>query len=257
MRSVKLLFDRRPNGYTMRNDRSRPAFGAVTCVALRGRDVARVALKVHSRLMIVGGIVKRRKRFRLFLVALVVFGLLILVVPVWYLGKFLVAPTLEAGKGAACPACAIDEYFHDGPFGPLGGDDLAIANVLCSKRKSELMADIRQMANTYKAAAAKWGVSVRMEPGVTSGDTAEEMADGKVTVHVPVRKEHEKPGGVIASTFTLDWTFEVVEESGWRICAVTHPDVCTQMIRCEGPQPSPLALGSDTRPVYGRLELSK
>jgi hypothetical protein len=126
---------------------------------------------------------------------MVVFGLLILAVPAWYLGKFFVAPTLDAGKGAVCPACAIDEYFHDGPFGPLGGDDLAVYNVLCGKRNKELRADLRALASEYLAAADKWGVSVELNAGVTRGDSAEELADGHVTIQVPVTKTHYKPGG--------------------------------------------------------------
>lgn len=76
--------------------------------------------------------------------------------------------------------------------------------------------------------------------GVTAGFAvcAGRVADGQVTIQVPVTKTHYKPGGIVASQWQSDWTFDVVEESGWRICGVTHPKAC-EMINCAGPAVAP------------------
>jgi hypothetical protein len=206
--------------------------------------------------MIDGDKRKRSKGFRLILVAVLAAVVLCLAVPAWYLGRYLVAPTLEAGKGADCPACAVDEWFHDGPWGPLGGDDIAVANVLCASRRDELRAQLREMNAVYQAAAQRWGVTPRLTAGVVRhGDSPQEMADGHVSIVVPVRKVHELPEGGRRSAHERDWTFDIVEEGGWRICGISHPPLCDDMILCAGPPPSTPARASrgDADPLVARF----
>jgi hypothetical protein len=191
-----------------------------------------------------------RRRWLFVVLPLVALVCAVGVVPAWYLGRFLVAPTIEAGRGADCPGCAVDELLREGPFGSLGGtgmagDDVDVLNVLCGKRKDELRAQLRELAGTYLAAAAQWGVTPELTAGVViSGDSPADMEDGHVVITVPIRHLHGRGGFSVSSDHETQWTFEVIEDDGWRVCAIGHPPVCEAMIRCEGyPESPPARLG--------------
>jgi hypothetical protein len=187
-----------------------------------------------------------RRRW-LFVVPLVVLMCAAGAVPAWYLSQYFWAPTIEAGRGADCPVCAVDELLRQGPLGSLGGtalagDDIAVLNVLCDSRKAQLREQLTEFTETYLTAAARWGVTPELTAGVViSGDSPADMADGHVLITVPVRHVHGRGGFAVSSDHETQWTFEVIENDGWRVCAIGHPPVCGSMIRCEGAPESPPA----------------
>jgi hypothetical protein len=189
-------------------------------------------------------------------VPLVLCGLPVVAGVAWYLHRFLVVPTIEAGRGADCPACALDEMLRDGPLGGGDGDDLAVADVLCGERRTELRAQLRDFAAGYQEVADRHGITWSMQAGVViEGDSPEEMADGHVVIRVPVRVSHERADrpGVYTAIYTREWTVTVVEDggAGWRVCGIEHPAVC-EVLRCGLPSPG----SSPAVPAGGRAKAS-
>lgn len=155
-------------------------------------------------------------------------------IPASYLGWSFLTATVEAGEGAPCPGCAVDSYFSQGPLSPYG-DAIALHRYLCSENRKALADQADRFATTYKAALAKWNLTPRVEVGAID----DQVTNDRGTLTAPATHTHEKPGGIVASTSEHVWLFEVVKNNdGWRICKVTHPDVCRDLVRCDGPPPA-------------------
>lgn len=176
-------------------------------------------------------------------------------VPMAVVSQWFIKGTLEAGTGSACPACAVDDYLGYGPLATLGGDDISFTRTLCRANRDRLHEQAIQFSKTYLAAARKWNVTPVLSHGAMDGDEPENARDGKASITVTVTHSHEVPGGTVISGRQVTWRFDAVDENGWRVCAVEQPDVCRDLIDCNGPAPAASASATpgkvwDTRVPY-------
>lgn len=182
------------------------------------------------------------RSWRTLRLALVPATLVVILVAVaaWWFVKPLVSETLQAGQGAPCPKCAADDYIRNGPLGTLGGDDLLFERSLCHNERDKLKRQAHDFANAYRAAAQRYNTSPRLEIGVGT----ENVNGDKALLAMPITHNLERLGGIIDARHKHTWQFEVVNENGWRVCNVTMPDVCADLVNCEGPATQPTATPS-------------
>ncbi|GIH10328.1 hypothetical protein Rhe02_83950 [Rhizocola hellebori] len=199
---------------------------------------------------------RRRSRRRVWMVAAVAALLACVAVPVVVAGRWFVQGTIEAGRGAATPAVAVLDYFQDTPLGgPLAGDEVEV-NLFCDGEESRLH---RQVLDLIKAAR-------RAEvPGKITFDRVEEHPSaGREGIHgdrAGYRTEaqwsyanvdpNRKPGtwSWWDSNFQ-PWSFELVNDDGWRVCGVNAPNPCAKDsgINCD-----PVASVPSPAPTTGKV----
>lgn len=186
------------------------------------------------------GILKRWPKARILLATAV----LVVVAPVVGFGGWVAKVTVEAGKGAACPQCAVDRY-----LALVLDDSERLRNVLCGDRRDELARQAVAWRETYDAALTRWNLVGRLEAA-----PAEETIDGtRASVTMPVLHVHEsdwQSGSAVRSSVAVPWRFGLIEDNGWRVCSVTLPEVCQDLIKCDGPQPSASALAPLPSPSF-------
>lgn len=175
------------------------------------------------------GVLRRWSKTRVALVALA----LIVATPAAILGGWIIKGTLDAGKGALCPTCAIDEYIWN-----VLDEPIRLRNALCADRRDELDQQARSWRDTYHAALNRWQLTARLD---IAAPTHKEVNENRANVTMPVAHTHDNHWriGGIASRKEVPWHFELVNDNGWRVCAVTLPNVCTQLTICDGPPPTP------------------
>lgn len=172
------------------------------------------------------GLLRRWSRTRVAMVTLA----LVLLALVALAGGWIVRGTLDAGRGAPCPQCAVDEYVW-----AVLNDPPRLRNFLCADRRDELAAEADAWRGSYRAALDRWALVARLD--VAAAD--DQVNDKTATVSMPVQHTHEhrwQDGGGVASRKQLSWRFDVVDDGGWRVCRVELPDVCAQVILCGGPE---------------------
>lgn len=166
------------------------------------------------------------RRFRISHVILATLALVV-AAPVVLFGGWAAKGTIDAGKGAPCPTCAVSEYLWN-----VMDDPIRLRNFLCQDRRDELASQAQQWRSAYQSALDLWQETLELESTVgqdhINGDTA--------TVTTPVihiHRNHWSKGNEVVSSKQVPWHFDLVNEDGWRVCAVQVPDVCTQLIHCD------------------------
>jgi hypothetical protein len=171
-------------------------------------------------------------------------------IPVSAFGLFAV----ERGPtGADCPECAVTTYLASAPFAGYGSDQLTFGRVLCDGRRDDLQRQADLMARDARAVSSSWQkVSSRDE--LVSVDGAKATVTARVSLDVEAG-QHQSAG---VTTWRYDlgsWTFAVVEDDGWRICAVDAPRLCSEVLNCDAPVPTPSVSPTEEDPLQHPREM--
>jgi hypothetical protein len=141
--------------------------------------------------------------------------------------------------GAVCPECAVTTYLSAAPFAAFAHDDLRFDRVLCDARRGELRRQADAMAHDVQAVGETWRkVSSADERVTAEGDRA------TVTARVSLDVGVDGTRSVGVTTWRYEWgawTFSLVEDAGWQVCGVDAPQLCGEILNCEGSTPTPSA----------------
>ncbi|GFJ80093.1 Rv0361 family membrane protein [Phytohabitans houttuyneae] len=133
--------------------------------------------------------------------------------------------------GAECPECALTTYFTAGPLGGYARDDLAFRHLLCPDNRARLATQAHDMAATL-AALTTGLFKVEAQPATTevNGQRATVTAKAAFTF-----ADTADAGATRITVMTTPWTFNLVNDDGWRICEVTAPTSANKSSPATGP----------------------
>lgn len=114
-----------------------------------------------------------RSRRRVWMVGIVVEVVLLsacVAIPAEVVGSWFVEGTIEAGRGAATPAVAVQDFFQDTPLGgALAGDEVEV-NLLCDGREEQLHGRVVELVAAAKRAEVEGKVAFdRVEEHPSAG----------------------------------------------------------------------------------------
>ncbi len=143
-------------------------------------------------------------------------------------------------QGATCPQCAVITYLSAGPLGGYQVDATAFDGVLCTANRGQLAAQAAQVAEWVRVdlddIGNTWGflgVTTSNDRLTLTGTTGTQVS----MVTFQFSRNDPAQGILFYDDNAGDWTFQLVNQHGWRVCGVQIPPMCGTVLRCT-PTPS-------------------